>query len=348
MLLNSKNVFLYWEQGESNMPLIHRMNIENMKKRLDKSDWNVIVTSLDKTSKYYIKNLIELPSYFFYMDEKIKDLNVIHGNQSDIIRLRLLEKYGGVYFDTSTILLKDSIENINLYSILMNNDSVSLAAYTNITFTRKRENGSYYFKNGKDGIELGVLYAKKNSNIISIFNQEIDKYWFWKTKNKTYKEYPLFKQYKLASVSFLNEYHIHYTIFHLIITRDKTLLDDLVTQSMHMIGKENSIVDGPYSVFDRFCRGDSGYGSAKPERLLKAFLKGNLEMFNGKATTFIDRVELFLALDLIVIPGYMRVEIEKYFVNEENYKNVKSAYTYFYKIEIYNKVFSQVKTNHLL
>ncbi|HIP11127.1 MAG TPA: hypothetical protein EYG73_00275 [Arcobacter sp.] len=331
MLIGSKNIFLYWEQGESNLPLIHRMNIENIKKRLNKSHWNVIVTSLDKTSKYYIENLIDLPNYFFHISDKILDLSTIYGNQSDIIRLRLLEKYGGVYFDTSTILLKDEIENINLYSSLMKNSQASLAAYSNITFTRKKGNGTNYFKDGKDGIELGVLYAKRNSIILSIMNKEIDKYWLWKTKNKNYKEYPPFKKYKLTNVSFLNEYHIHYTIFHFVITRDETLLDSLVTQSMHMKGKENSVVDGPYSISDRFCRDSYGLGSAKPEHLLKAFLEGDLETFNGKITTLTDRIIIFSELDLIVIPGYMRVEIEKYFNSEEDYKKIESVYKCFYR-----------------
>lgn len=328
---NSNIIFLYWEQGESNLPLIHRMNIENIRRKLSKSNWDIIVTSLDKTSKYYIENLIELPTYFFDMKNKITDLSTISGNQSDIIRLRLLEKYGGVYFDTSTILLKNNIEDIRLYSMLMESINADLAGYTNFTFTRKCENGTNYFQDGKDGIELGVLFAKKNSLIIRILNREVDKYWSWKLKNLNYKEYPLFKKNKLTKVSFLNEYHIHYTLFHMIITRDKTLLDNLITQSMHMKGKEKSLFNGPYTVSDMFCRGSSCYDSANPKQLLNAFLNADLKMFNNEVISFNDRMKIFLELDLIVIPGYMRVEIEKYFNSEDIYKNIESAYKYFYK-----------------
>lgn len=266
MLKSKKNIFLYWDKGESNIPINHKMNIDSIKQRLYKTDWNVIVTSLDKNSKYYIENLIDLPDYFYDMKNKILDLNSIGGNQSDIIRLRLLEKYGGVYFDVSTILLKNSIEDIKLYDTLIKYKKANLAGYTNVTFTRKNLNGTNYFKDAKDGIELGILYAKQNSKIINTLNKEIDKYWTWKSKNKTYKNYPLFKKYKLTKVSFLNEYHIHYTIFHMIITRDKTLLDELVTQSIHMKGKENSKIDGAYAITYRFCRGSSGYDKANPKK----------------------------------------------------------------------------------
>ncbi len=331
MLKSKKNVFLYWDKGEANLPIIHKMNIENIRQRLDKTDWSVIVTSLDKSSKYYAGNLIKLPDYFYDMHNRIIDLSTISGNQSDIIRLRLLEKYGGVYFDTSTIFLKNSIEDIKLYNILQKTKNANLAAYTNFTFTRKNNDGTNYFIGAKDGIELGILYAKNNSRIINILNQEIDKYWAWKTKANRYKEYPLFRKYKLTKVSFLNEYHIHYTLFHMIITREKTLLDELVTQSIHMKGKENATIDGAYAITDRFCRGISGYNKANPKQLLNAFIKGDLAMFDGRITNLEDRVKMFLQMDLIVIPGYLRVELKKYFKSKDNYKNIESVYQYFYK-----------------
>jgi hypothetical protein len=329
MIKNNKNLFLYWDKGEDRIPIIHKMNIDNIRKRLENTDWNIIVVSLDKTSESYVENLINLPNYFFNMKNKINDLSTLGGNQSDIIRLRLLEKYGGVYFDTSTILLKNNIEDIELYKKFIKLDNYKLAGYTNITFTRKNNNSKNYFKNAKDGIELGVLFAKKDSKIIKSLNQEIDKYWHWKTKDKIYIDYPLFKKYKLTKVSFLNEYHVHYTIFHMIITRDILLLQELLTQSIHMQGKENSIKDGAYAIIDRFCRGNSGYDKANPKYLLKAFIKGDLKMFNGKITSLEDRIKLISKMDLIVIPGYLRVELEKYFKSMDDYKDKESIYKYF-------------------
>jgi hypothetical protein len=331
-LENSKNIFLYWHQGEENIPIVNKMNIENIRRRLEHTEWNVIVTSLVKGSPFYIGNFIELPDYFFSMKDNVIDVNSINGNQSDIIRLRLLEKYGGVYFDTSVILLKNSIEEIKLYNTLFEKEEIELAGYTNFTFTRKNADGSNYFEDAKDGLELGVLYAKKNSQLLKIFNNEIDAYWLWKERNKNYKEYPNFKKCNLTNVSFLNEYHIHYTIFHYLITQNKELLNFLSTQSIHMKGKENSKIDGAYSVSDRFCRGSTGYESANPQTLLKAFLEGDLKTFDGKITNLSNRVKLFSEADLLAIPGYMRVEIEKYFQKKEDYNNIESAYKYFYQL----------------
>ena len=42
-----KNVFLFWHEGEKLMPIIHKMNIENIRKKLKNTEWNLIVTSLN-------------------------------------------------------------------------------------------------------------------------------------------------------------------------------------------------------------------------------------------------------------------------------------------------------------
>lgn len=330
---NGKNVFLFWNNTEDKIPLIHKMNIDNIRKRLENTGWNVILTTLDKKSKYYIEDLISLPKYFFNLKNKINDHSSLGGNQSDIIRLRLLEKYGGVYFDTSTILLKNSIEDIELYKEFHNNEKFKLAGYSNVTFTRKNNDGSNYFENAKDGMELGVLFSKIGSKIIKILNEEIDAYWNWKTIDKIYTEYPPFKKYGLTKVSFLNEYHVHYTIFHMIITRNKFLLNELLTKSIHMKGKESSQNDGPYALTDKFCRGNSGYDKANSELLLKTFLCCDLRMYDGSIMSFSDRINMLSEMDLIVIPGYLRIDLMKYFKTLEDYKNIVSLYQYIYKIE---------------
>ena len=53
-------------------------------------------------------------------------------------------------------------------------EEIELAGYTNFTFTRKNSDGTNYFENAKDGLELCILYAKKNSHFLKIFNEEID------------------------------------------------------------------------------------------------------------------------------------------------------------------------------
>ena len=148
---------------------------------------------------------------------------------------------------------------MSLYKNLIYSTGASLAGYTNVTFTRKDEKGHNYFEEAKDGLELCILYAKQNSNILRIFNSEIDKYWKWKTSDKNYIDYPPFREYGLGQNSFLNEYHVHYSIYHLIITRQPELLEEVVVQSMHRSGKETALRHGPYAISDIFCRGKTSY-----------------------------------------------------------------------------------------
>ncbi|HIF9479043.1 TPA: hypothetical protein ACX6SM_003545, partial [Photobacterium damselae] len=175
------------------------------------------------------------------------------------------------------------------------------------------EDGRNHFEEAKDGIELCILYANKSSRVLEIFNEEIDKYWQWKSIDKNYRDYPPFKQFGLKNISFLNEYHIHYSIYHLIITRQPNLLSEILVESMHMVGKEESNANGPYALTDLFCRGVSGYEPASPDLLLKCFLDGDLESCHGVPISLDDRVNIIEDMDFIKIPGYLRVSLESEF-----------------------------------
>ncbi|EKO3851163.1 hypothetical protein JZN62_000836 [Vibrio harveyi] len=329
-LVSKKVVFMYWHSPKEDMPIGHALNIRNLESRLSGSDWVVIVTTLDKRSPDYIENYISLPPYFHQLIEKTGDPSVQHGNHSDIIRLRLLERYGGVYLDTSTIFLKHDFDEVSLYKRFKESPCASLAGYTNVTFTRKGERGINYFDDAKDGIELGVLYAKKNSSILREFNREIDKYWLWKTCEKEYRDYPPFRKFGLGEVSFLNEYHVHYSIYHLILTRQPELQSEIVVQSMHRKDKETADSHGPYAISDLFCRGISSYEPASPERMLRCFLEGSMDTCDGTSTSLDERIGICQEMEFLVIPGYLRKGLEKEFTCLEDYLNKKSLYHEFY------------------
>ncbi len=329
-LKNKKVVFLYWHSSKEDMPIGHALNIRNLETRLSNSDWIVIVTTLDKRAPDYIENYISLPPYFHQLIEKASDPSVQNGNHSDIIRLRLLEKYGGVYLDTSTIFLRHDFEDVSLYKKLICSAGASLAGHTNVTFTRKDEEGHNYFEEAKDGIELGILYAKQKSNILRIFNCEIDKYWEWKTSDKDYRDYPPFKEYGLGQISFLNEYHVHYSIYHLIITRQPELLGEVVVQSMHRRGKEAALTHGPYVITDIFCRGKTSYEPASPKKMLQCFIEGEMNTWDGISTSLNGRIDICQEVDLLVIPGYLRKDLEQEFTCLDDYLNKKSLYHAFY------------------
>ncbi|MBO2552379.1 hypothetical protein I6M38_10335 [Shewanella algae] len=328
VLGDQKSIFLYYDKEFDEIPFLQRWNIVNLIRRTKGGKYRVILTNLVVDSEFYIENYIDLPMYFNEIKNKTSNVSSVNGNQSDIIRLRLLERYGGAYFDTSTIFLKKCLSEIELYSNLLLSPNATVAGYSNVTFIRKSEHGQYFFEDGIDGIELGMLYAKKDSLFLKYFNIEIDRYWNWKSSGKSYRDYPCFLRANLQEVSFLNEYHVHYSIFHLILTTNPGLHKHVVTQSIHMKNKENSVKNGPNTLTDAFCRGSSGYESGKPVKLLECFKGGLLEKFDGTLTTLAERAEIIEDMELISIPGYMRKSLEAVFTEEQDYSDKQSLYSY--------------------
>ena len=84
-----KIIWSYWDSDE--IPEIVKLSIKSWKKTSPQYKINFM-------NQKNIETLISLPAYW-------KTLPAYR--QSDIIRLRLLEKYGGVWIDASTILLED-------------------------------------------------------------------------------------------------------------------------------------------------------------------------------------------------------------------------------------------------
>ena len=97
-----KIIWAYWDSDE--IPEIVKLSIKSWKKTSPQYKINF-------TNQKNIETLISLPKNW-------KTLPAYR--QSDIIRLRLLEKYGGVWIDASTILLEDldkfiSQDNLTLF-----------------------------------------------------------------------------------------------------------------------------------------------------------------------------------------------------------------------------------------
>ena len=83
----------YWNSGEDSMPEFNKLCIASW--RANNPDWKVIILS-DKNYKEYVA-AEELPSTF-------SSLKVQH--RSDLVRVAVLVRYGGVYMDVSTICCK--------------------------------------------------------------------------------------------------------------------------------------------------------------------------------------------------------------------------------------------------
>ncbi|WP_345988004.1 capsular polysaccharide synthesis protein [Sulfurimonas sp. HSL1-2] len=88
-----QTIWMYWEQGFENAPLVVKKCVESWK-RLN-PEWDIRL--LDETSlTEYVQ--LDLP------EEKISSLLLAH--KSDLIRLKLLDAYGGVWADATTYCMK--------------------------------------------------------------------------------------------------------------------------------------------------------------------------------------------------------------------------------------------------
>lgn len=116
-------IWFFWWQGEENMPLIIQKCYESIKRYSGKHEIIFL-------SKYNFKNYVDFPDYVLnkFLNGKY---SITHF--SDILRMNLLSKKGGIWIDATIYLTDDlTIEIDNGYSI----------------FTRKSKNKTKYISNG--------------------------------------------------------------------------------------------------------------------------------------------------------------------------------------------------------
>ena len=175
------------------------------------------------------------------------------------------------------------------------------------------------------------MFAKKDSTFLKAYLKEIYKYWEWKKINYDYRDYPEFKKYDLKSKSFLNEYHVHYSIYHLTLYKYPEIHKQIASQSIHMIGKENASQHGPYAFTDLFARGD-GYGSASPDKLMYALIDEVVCDYKGKEVTLSHRKALIEEMELVIIPGYLRKSIEGKLTALSCVSELSGCFKYLYRL----------------
>ena len=147
----NNTVWILWLQGEENAPDIVKVCMKYAKK-FKPDGMNVKIVREEDLDK-----LIKIPDYIY---KKWKDKKISNIHFSDIIRVCLLDKYGGVWLD-STVLLTDKIP-----------EDILKADFFALT-------GQGHLKNNN-------WFLKSNPNHILI--KSIKKYLFeyWKQENKLF------------------------------------------------------------------------------------------------------------------------------------------------------------------
>lgn len=82
-----------WWQGEENAPVLVRKCFESIRSRILNYEISMVIITKDNWNKY-----IEIPEYIF---EKVKRGLISYTHLSDIIRIKLLKKYGGLWLDAT-------------------------------------------------------------------------------------------------------------------------------------------------------------------------------------------------------------------------------------------------------
>lgn len=108
---NKKYIWVCWLQGEASMPEVVQMCIRSINKN-SPDDTEVILITADNLKKY-----VDFPGFIF---KRLKSGSLTMTHFSDLIRMALLRKYGGLWID-STVFVSSRISgeyfDKELYSI---------------------------------------------------------------------------------------------------------------------------------------------------------------------------------------------------------------------------------------
>ena len=162
---DSKKVWICWFQGEENAPDIVKACIRSLRNQL--SDWEIIVLTNNNISKY-----VEFPDY---ITEKVGGaISLTHF--SDILRVCLLNRYGGLWLDSTVFCssreFADYIKTLPLF------------VYRNVDMARR------------DIIpivaESWMIYSKSNQKILLMVEKLLFEYWKNESKSINYFLFHLF------------------------------------------------------------------------------------------------------------------------------------------------------------
>lgn len=97
-----KKIWFYWDKGVDNIPYVYQMCIKSY--RLLNPEWEIIIIDDKNAIKYLNKKAHRL----IYSKKKIRQ-----SHKSDLIRINLINKYGGFWADITTICTKCLNDLIN-------------------------------------------------------------------------------------------------------------------------------------------------------------------------------------------------------------------------------------------
>ena len=222
----SNIIWVFWYQGIENAPLIVQKCVNSQKKYAVGYEVRVI----DKN------NLIEYLELPEYINKKFEDGIITFTHYSDIVRISLLAKYGGIWMD-STVLLTYITDN-------------PLFVFKNIDLDRCDETQTV--------ASSWLISSYTNQKIILLVRDLLYEYWKHKNKLDDYFLFHIF--FKMATDCFTNDWNNvptysninpHILYFECLNEYNaKRFQDILKISSVHKLNRRTEKVNKLYTFYD--------------------------------------------------------------------------------------------------
>lgn len=183
---SSNKVWICWFQGMDNAPTLVQRCYDSVKENL--SDQEIILITSENMDEY-----VQFPDYIV---EKWKKGIITHTHLTDLLRLELLIRYGGMWLD-ATVFCSEKRENVPNYFF----DS-DLFFYQNLK--PGRDGASFY-------ISSWLMSAKSNNKILMATRELCYEYW---KKNNSMDDYFLLHAFISITLDYYPE------VWHAIVPRD--------------------------------------------------------------------------------------------------------------------------------
>jgi len=169
-----KRIFIYWDQGFNNAPMLVKKCLFNWK--VHNPTWEI--TELDHTNlKNYIDIEAEIPD--------IKRKKISRTAYSDIVRIFLLQKYGGCWCDATTFCT---------FSLDMWLNKCIGSGFFGFRIYNDRRLLSSWFLYSEKGHYLVNKWKEQTIKYWKVHNERTDYYWFHYQFTKIYKNDARFKR----------------------------------------------------------------------------------------------------------------------------------------------------------
>lgn len=150
-IVYSNKIWICWFQGIENAPVLVKKCIDSIKKNMPKHE--IIILTADNYKSY-----IEIPEK---IELKFKRGYISFAHFSDILRIELLNKYGGYWIDSTVLMTSEQ----NLFD----EEKTPLFVFKNVSLNRKEDLAVV--------ASSWLIYSCKENHIIDFTRRLIYSYW---------------------------------------------------------------------------------------------------------------------------------------------------------------------------